>query len=781
MVRRYRCPNGAQAKADNILGSGCTAVLKSKLIKSRFLQKVIIVCILLGTIPSIMVGAFSYRKSSETIQRKVDEGCISQLEQVQLSVELQLAATKKVLIQLFESPSVTQSIQTEKSGLKFESFLRMENAIDSLPSTNLPIYNVSLINVGKNWAVDKTNIYDLSSYEQMNPSVTSYIKATQRSFWNDDSRVLDSSGNLLVNCVSAVQKYKNSEGNFIGTIDIPYSNLKSLIKTEASGIIMIVNAKNELIYSDQPKSSSGFSASMITLIHRNGKKSGNLNLKLNNSAWNITYIRSDYNQWYYVLATPMDEIVRDSRTIQWFTFFVCAALIVLIVLASIFISGRVYRPVQYLSAVLSEESAPSSAQHPASDEVQQIETRVFSLITDRSKLKREIVFQSQKLREYFVSKLLASHSSSDFMKEKAVQYGLPGHPPMMAVMVIQPDPFDENTPYQESDDDILLYAISNIAEEIFSGHAVILTSMMDNRQVTILSVEGMEYKDASYSYASQIQKTLQDHLKLGTSVIISRPANRYEDLRGNYQECIHILQYSLLSRGSITFAEDINKHYDFNYVYPQDLEAEIMDAVKTCDRARGKELIHQFLDAVFNIQANHCVYKIFLLRITANLIILGNHGNADLCRCESEYIRRIYNMRDREQIENWLQDTVAESVIQSIEKSKDNHLRQICNSVLDIIHSEYSNKLTLEACAQKLNYHPSYIRRVLKKEMGINFRDYLLHYQMNVAKKQLIETEDSVSDIAQELQYENTENFIRSFKKTVGCTPRQYREHRNTL
>ena len=138
----------------------------------------------------------------------------------------------------------------------------------------------------------------------------------------------------------------------------------------------------------------------------------------------------------------------------------------------------------------------------------------------------------------------------------------------------------------------------------------------------------------------------------------------------------------------------------------------------------------------------------------------------------------VYSMHDQDQIEDWLLNTVAESVIRDIEKSEDSHLRQICNAVLEIVRNEYSSKLTLETCAQRLNYHPSYIRHVLKKEMGINFRDYLLQYQINAAKKWLVETDCTVTDIARKLQYENTENFVRAFKKAVGCTPRQYKNSR---
>lgn len=43
------------------------------------------------------------------------------------------------------------------------------------------------------------------------------------------------------------------------------------------------------------------------------------------------------------------------------------------------------------------------------------------------------------------------------------------------------------------------------------------------------------------------------------------------------------------------------------------------------------------------------------------------------------------------------------------------------------------------------------------------------------AKPLLLQTEDSVTDIAQQVGYSNVNTFIRIFKKEEGVTPGQYR------
>lgn len=750
-----------------------------QLFKSSIYKKVVIVCLLLGFIPAIIVGGFSYRKASSTIQRKVQEGCINQLQQVEMSVEMQLSTVNKILMQMMGSPVILQSAKIKRTGTEFEAFENIENIINSFPSIGIPIYNISLVNVKQKWVVDKTEIYNLQDYEQKFTSMPSYIKEKKKIFWNDQAKIIDSTDQHLINCVTAVQKYTTPDGTYIGSVNIPYCAFKELVKTPCTtGTIMIVSSKGNTIYSDHNGISNADSFSASMFLKETGRKTmGNFNTEFQDSVLNITYIRSRYNGWYYVLITPMSEIVKDSNTILCFTFTVCGILIFLILAVSLILSKFACRPIQRIDNVLKREEFPPAP--PVKNEIQQIEERVHQLISDRTDMRSKISVQAQKLKEYFVIKLLTTDNGYNLLKNRISLFGLPDTPPQMAIFVIQPNLVNQSQ-YQESDADILLYSIGNIVMEMFAAHSIALSSIIDIRQVTILSVEG-DYKKVTHDAACQIKQFLQNQLELEVSVIISRPVCSYQDIHKSFNECLDTLYYHFLEDKSVAFVEDENRNDPQKGIYPKELEDEIIEAVKNCDRAKCSEMIHQFVTVIFDIESNHNVYKIYLMHLVVSLSImhLQTVSNSKACQSDSEFVKQLYTLHGKKGIEHWLTNTVAESVMTQIEESADNHLKEICDSVLDIIHHDYSAKITLESCAEKLNYHPSYIRRVLKKEMGINFRSYLLQYRINIAKRWMIDTEMSITEIACRLQYENTENFIRSFKKAVGCTPKQYRDGKN--
>ncbi|MDT2358057.1 helix-turn-helix transcriptional regulator, partial [Enterococcus faecium] len=72
--------------------------------------------------------------------------------------------------------------------------------------------------------------------------------------------------------------------------------------------------------------------------------------------------------------------------------------------------------------------------------------------------------------------------------------------------------------------------------------------------------------------------------------------------------------------------------------------------------------------------------------------------------------------------------------------------------------------------------NPNYLSNVFKKETGEKFGDFVQNHRLEVAKKWLKETNLSVKEIAERLQYRNPQNFIRFFKKKESITPGEYRK-----
>ena len=73
--------------------------------------------------------------------------------------------------------------------------------------------------------------------------------------------------------------------------------------------------------------------------------------------------------------------------------------------------------------------------------------------------------------------------------------------------------------------------------------------------------------------------------------------------------------------------------------------------------------------------------------------------------------------------------------------------------------------------AAQLNISSGYLSDVLKQESGKTAMDHIHHYLITEAKNRLVNNEQSVSEIAYALGFENLSYFSRLFKKETGISP----------
>ena len=63
---------------------------------------------------------------------------------------------------------------------------------------------------------------------------------------------------------------------------------------------------------------------------------------------------------------------------------------------------------------------------------------------------------------------------------------------------------------------------------------------------------------------------------------------------------------------------------------------------------------------------------------------------------------------------------------------------------------------------------PSYFARTFNKETGESFVNYISSRRIQLAKELLLETGKSISQIAEEVGYDNISHFTAVFKRTEG-------------
>lgn len=98
-------------------------------------------------------------------------------------------------------------------------------------------------------------------------------------------------------------------------------------------------------------------------------------------------------------------------------------------------------------------------------------------------------------------------------------------------------------------------------------------------------------------------------------------------------------------------------------------------------------------------------------------------------------------------------------------------------AILRYFEAHVREKITQKTLCELTNMSAASLTRHFRKETGVTPIEYLIHLRLRNARKDLIQTRDSVSDIATRWGYENIYYFSNAFKRIYGCSPTEYRKN----
>ena len=91
------------------------------------------------------------------------------------------------------------------------------------------------------------------------------------------------------------------------------------------------------------------------------------------------------------------------------------------------------------------------------------------------------------------------------------------------------------------------------------------------------------------------------------------------------------------------------------------------------------------------------------------------------------------------------------------------------------LREHFSQPISLSTVAAEVHLNPAYLSYLFKREMGVNFSDYLQNCRMEHMKLLLRESDAPLKECASQAGFSDYRNFCKLFKKQTGLRPAQYR------
>ncbi len=101
-------------------------------------------------------------------------------------------------------------------------------------------------------------------------------------------------------------------------------------------------------------------------------------------------------------------------------------------------------------------------------------------------------------------------------------------------------------------------------------------------------------------------------------------------------------------------------------------------------------------------------------------------------------------------------------------------------TIIDYVGKNYTKDLSLTFLSELVGLTPQYLSKYFKKETNMGINQYINLVRLENANKYLLNSNDTIMDVALEHGFADVKTYVRACKATYGMTPSQIRKNAKT-
>jgi two-component system, response regulator YesN len=509
----------------------------------------------------------------------------------------------------------------------------------------------------------------------------------------------------------------------------------------------------------------------------------------------ISRIQSDYTGWELysgIIGVGMFDFV---SIFSYVWIFSALFTVLLGTIWIIYVSRRQYKPIQSVLEVVrkyTEQKSHELLQKGGYDEFKFIESSIDKLLDEHSHVQKKNKENQIFVKRFFFQELMEGSRPIGLneWKEKMGELGMPHRFHLLLGVLVEIDHVQEfSSQYDSKDQNLLKYILNSVIHEISPKHSItIWAEWTQHHQLGVLclmideSQMWTQVKQQVHAQFEEVRSWVEKHLHFTVSVGVGSAVDALDDISQSFDEAKDALNFKLaLGNNCIIHYEDVvaQQKYEVSHHLPL---IHAMTQHFRLDEDEWRIKLEQFFaNLKHGAYSNHEItnlvnYMMYYLHLYIHelsaeyQVVWRQEGLAEYSGSLSSY----------ESLDE-LHDDVAQKLsaylnkVRAIREHKSNY--NVMIEVKKYVEEHYRNPdLSLNLLSEQFDIHPNYLSRLFKDELGERFVDYVVSVRISHAKRLLLESKDSIQDIAGNVGYIHPNSFIRTFKKTVGMTPGDYRK-----
>ena len=488
----------------------------------------------------------------------------------------------------------------------------------------------------------------------------------------------------------------------------------------------------------------------------------------------------DTMNWDVFLIYDMEENFIPVENLSGIWFF---TLLGVLLLAFVVLAVVIYYPIGSLVRDM------AGTENVEGNELSYISDQFQSLSQDKLSLENLVVQQKGRLEELFEYRMIRGEVTGQEWLTYMRELGREPKPFYESLIIV----VEENESMEETsnlnEDALCLKIVQSLPEEL-KGEAWLPPVSHGGNIYAMLAGESIpKLEEKTTVFIRHLTAYIKETFQAGSRVGVSAVHTNYDHIYNSYREGLNALLTQSIS-GEKYAVEGEEKNCFF---YLTDMGAEmakkgetreysyekaVQRSIRSLDEKESCRLTDELMKTLEESSASPEEIVIRVIDYVNAILAAALQMKVDLGDILSGGLEKVYydifNGTELAKTGNYIKGRLLEPIFAKRKTYISSQSESITEDVYRLIR-ENKGDITLYECAEQLKVDEASVWKALKLVSGKAFSELTEEYKLEEARNLLLHTDKKITDIAMELGYSNTQNFIRFFSKKTGMTPGKYR------
>lgn len=495
----------------------------------------------------------------------------------------------------------------------------------------------------------------------------------------------------------------------------------------------------------------------------------------------ISFSKSYESGWTYVSIKSLESAVSSFRKKYLTVGLVWLIALIIGLVGSFYMAYRNYLPIRDIQMILS----PDNIQYKDVT-FTQLNNAIKRLINDKKALADTVQCQRPYLCTGFVERLLSGNFVNNIEINQAAKMASIDLKNKYVAPLLIYMPYYQNLVHIELINETLfmMSIVIEIVNKISKNYPFELNldrqkpgqiagiAIFDTNNPTI-------YKSSLTTFWNEVTKTISDEYNIIIKLNCGKLCSDMREVSRAFS-----VSKDMMIHGINVVNQDIicfdSKPAHNNFYYPLDIERKLINSVKNGDADTVSKMFSKLEMKNTECRAlNYNMFRHLFYEISGTFSKIYLALDLDNPNLLFEIDKVFVQLEKSHNVEKFFlaMKNIFIELTGIITSKQHTYKEDLKKQIITFIDDSYQfYEFSLQTLADKFGFTFSYMSHYFKELMGQTFHEYLCNVRMSKAAQLLVNSNNTVLEIAMAVGYDNVYSFRRAFKRFYGVTPSSYKK-----